>query len=231
MPPRPPAEIEICVDTPDGLAIAAAAGADRIELCAALALDGLTPGPGLVGLARAAPVPVMAMIRPRAGDFVFGAADTEAALADIAHMRAAGLAGVVLGASLPDGRLDTGTLAQMVQAAEGLDLTLHRAVDITPDPFAALEDAIALGFTRVLTSGQARTALAGADLLARLVRAARGRIGIMAGAGVRADHAARLLATGVTALHGSFRGGDGLPDRDEIARLRAAVTRAVSAGG
>jgi copper homeostasis protein len=220
---HPPCEIEVCVDTPEGIGIAARAGVDRIELCAALALDGLTPGPGLVRLARTAGVPVLAMIRPRAGDFVLGAADRAAALADIAYMREAGLAGVVLGASMPDGRLDTGALAEMVEAAAGLDLTLHRAFDITPDPFAALEEAIALGFARILTSGQAPTAQEGGELIARLVRAARGRIQIMAGAGVRADHAARLATTGAGALHGSFRGTGATPDPEEIARVRAAI--------
>lgn len=226
MAPNPARELEICVDTPEALTIAMEVGADRIELCAALKLDGLTPGPGLVHLAREVPVPVMAMIRPRAGNFVFGPADMLAALEDIAHMRAAGLAGVVLGASLPDGRLDTGALARMVQAAEGMDLTLHRAFDITPDPFAALEDAIALGFSRILTSGQARSAIEGVGTLTQLVNTARGRIGIMAGAGVRADHAVLLLETGATALHGSFRGRNGLPDREEVARVRVALSRA-----
>jgi copper homeostasis protein len=221
-----PCEIEVCVDTPAGLDIAVGAAADRIELCSALALDGLTPGPGLVRLARDVPVPVMAMIRPRAGDFVFDPGDLRAALEDIAHVRVAGLAGVVLGASLPDGGLDTPTLARMVDAAAGLDLTLHRAFDLTPDPFAALDSAVALGFTRILTSGQARAASEGADLLARLVEAADGRIGIMAGGGVRAAHAARLKATGVVALHGSFRDDRGLPDAEEIARTRAALATA-----
>lgn len=228
MPAYAACEIELCVDTPAGVAQAIHADIDRIELCAGLALDGLTPGPGLVRMAAAVPVPVMAMIRPRAGDFVFTASDGEAALADIAHMRAAGLAGVVLGASLPDGRLDTDVLAQQIRAAAGLDLTLHRAFDITPDPFEALEQAIGLGFARILTSGQAPDAVAGADLLAGLVRRARGRIQIMAGAGVRAEHAARLAATGIGALHGTLRGADGLPDLDEIARLRTALARGAS---
>lgn len=218
-----PIEIEICVDSPAGLAAALAVRPDRIELCSALALDGLTPWPGLVRMAAGAEVPVLAMIRPRAGDFVFGTADRAVALSDIEHMRAAGLAGVVLGASRPDGRLDTATLAAFVERSAGLDLTLHRAFDVTPDPFAALEEAIDLGFSRILTSGQAPTAPEGAGLLARLVEAARGRIAIMAGAGVRATHASSLAATGVRALHGSFRGADGLPDTAEIARLRAAL--------
>jgi copper homeostasis protein len=184
----------------------------------------------MIRLAAGASIPVMAMIRPRAGDFVFGTADRAAALADIAHVRAAGLAGVVLGASLPDGRLDSETLGTMIAAASGLDLTLHRAFDLTPDPLAALEQAINLGFSRILTSGQARTALEGADVLAELARAATGRIQIMAGAGVRANQAARLAATGAGALHGSFRGDDGLPDPNEIARLRAALSSAPRAG-
>jgi copper homeostasis protein len=229
MPHPVPLEIEICVDSPEGLAAAIAARPDRIELCSALALDGLTPGPGLVRMAAAAGVPVMAMIRPRAGNFVFGPADRDTALADIEHVQAAGLAGVVLGANLPDGRLDTAALAAMAQQSGGLDLTLHRAFDVTPDPFAALEEAIGLRFSRILTSGQAATAPEGATLLAELVRAARGRIAIMAGAGVRAEHAAALAATGVQALHGSFRGADGLPDAAEIARLRAALAPAAGA--
>jgi copper homeostasis protein len=221
--PSPCREIEICVDSPAGLAAAVAARPDRIELCAALALDGLTPGPGLVRMAAGAGVPVMAMIRPRAGDFVFGAEDRTAALADIEHIRSTGLAGVVLGASLPDGRLDLTTLGAFIAESAGLDLTLHRAFDVTPDPFDALEEAVDLGFSRILTSGQARTAPEGAELLARLVEAARGRIAIMAGAGIRAAQAHALAATGVPALHGSFRGADGLPDGAEIARLRAAL--------
>lgn len=224
--PSPPCAIEICVDTPAGLAVALGADIDRIELCAALALGGLTPGPGLVRLAMGAPIPIMAMIRPRAGNFVFDADDLSAALADIAHMRAAGLAGAVLGASLPDGRLDEHTLAQMVEAATGMDLTLHRAFDVTPDPFEALELAVRLGFSRILTSGQAESAFSGADLLEHLVQAACGRIEIMAGAGLRADQAERLATTGVGTLHGSLRGADGMPDTAEIARLRVALTSA-----
>ena len=153
--------VEVCLDSAEGLAEAVAGGADRIELCAALAVGGLTPSAGLMQAAARCPVPVLAMIRPRAGDFVFSPAEVAIMLADIAAARAAGLAGVVLGASLPGGRLDRAILARLTDAASGLDLTLHRAFDLVPDIAPAIELAADLGFRRILTSGQAATAAEG----------------------------------------------------------------------
>lgn len=200
------ASLEVCVDTPDGLAAALQGGADRIELCSALDLGGLTPTPGLIAAARTASVPVRMMIRPRAGGFVTSAADRAAMVAEIDAARAAGLEGVVLGASRPDGTLDAETLAELVAAARGLGLTLHRAIDRTPDPLAALETAIGLGFDCVLTSGGATRATEGVAMLRQLQTRAAGRIVVMAGGGVTADNAAALrAATGVTWLHGSAR--------------------------
>jgi copper homeostasis protein len=122
---------------------------------------------------------------------------------DIAAARAAGLAGVVLGASLPDGRLDGVALARLAGAARGMDLTLHRCFDLVPDMWAALEEAVVLGFRRILTSGGAATAEAGAGRIAALVAQAAGRIVIMPGAGVTADNVTRLLGLGTGELHGS----------------------------
>lgn len=198
--------LEICVDTPEGLATAIAAGADRIELCSSLELGGLTPSPGLMALAGASPVPVHAMIRPRQGGFVYGAQDLAAMHADIAAVRAAGLAGVVLGASLPDRSLNEPMLAGLCGEAVGLARTLHRAFDLVPNRKAALELAVALGFERILTSGGARDALSGADALSALVRQARGRISIMAGGGIRPGNVAGLVGrTGVGEVHASAR--------------------------
>lgn len=198
--------LEICVDTPDGLASAIAGGADRIELCAALELGGLTPSPGLIAAARSAPVPVFAMVRPRAGDFVFGPRERDAMLADIAAMRAVGLAGVVLGASRRDGTLDAETLGVLSESARGLGLTLHRAFDLAPDQEAALETAVALGFHRILTSGAAPSALEGSHRIRELMAAAGERLAIMAGGGVRPDTVADLVAvTGVAEVHASAR--------------------------
>ena len=196
--------LEVCVDDAAGLAAAVAGGADRVELCSALELGGLTPTPGLMALAAKAPVPVRAMVRPRPGDFVFTSADVEAMLGDIAAIRVAGLSGVVLGASLPDGRLDTETLRILVAASAGLGKTLHRAIDLVPDMAEAVEQAVALGFDTILTSGGASDILAGADMIALAHRIANGRLIVMAGAGVNETSAVQLSAkVKLQALHGS----------------------------
>ncbi|MDO5641020.1 MAG: copper homeostasis protein CutC [Paracoccus sp. (in: a-proteobacteria)] len=185
--------LEICVDDAAGLAAALEGGADRIELCAALGLGGLTPSVGLMALAARAPVPVMAMIRPRAGDFVWSPEERSVMQAEIAAARHAGLAGVVIGASLPDGRLDAETLAALMQAAGGMDVTLHRAIDLAPDGVKAMRLAADLGIGRVLSSGGAQTAGAGLDRLAGMARAAPG-ISVMPGGGVSAANAASFAA-------------------------------------
>ncbi|MGB8815229.1 MAG: copper homeostasis protein CutC [Paracoccaceae bacterium] len=196
--------IEVCVDSLAGVAEAVAGGADRLELCAALAVGGLTPSAGMMRAAAGCGVPVYAMIRPRAGDFVFFAGEVAVMLADIDAARAAGLAGVVLGASMPDGRLDVGVLAQLVAAAQGMGLTLHRAFDLVPDMAEAVEVAVGLGFERILTSGQAVTAVAGIEGLARVFDLAAGRIGVMPGAGVSAATVGKLRARlPLREVHGS----------------------------
>jgi copper homeostasis protein len=195
--------LEVCVENSAGLKEAVMGGADRIELCSALALGGLTPSAGFMVEAAACGLPVMVMIRPRAGDFVWSEAEVAVMEADIAAAGEAGLAGVVLGASLPDGRLDVRVLERLVAAAQGMDLTLHRCFDLVPDMGAALEEAVALGFRRILTSGGAMAAEAGAARIAALTRQAAGRIVIMPGAGVSAGNAARMLGLGTRELHGS----------------------------
>lgn len=195
--------LEVCVDTAEGLAEAVAGGADRIELCAALALGGLTPSAGLIALAARCGVPVMAMIRPRAGDFVWSEVEVAMMEAEIAAVRAAGLQGVVLGASRPDGRLDWTVLQRLAAAAQGLELVLHRCIDLTPDLGEALEQAISLGFHRILTSGGERTAEAGAARIAALVKQAVGRIAVMPGSGVNPGNAPMLKGLGISEIHAS----------------------------
>jgi copper homeostasis protein len=209
--------LEVCVDSVPGLEAAVAGGADRIELCAALGLGGLTPSVGLMQRAAGCGVPVMAMIRPRSGDFVWSEGEVLAMVADITAARSAGLAGVVLGASLADGRLDVGLLRRLVTAARGLDLTLHRCFDLVPDQKEALEAAVALGFRRILTSGGAVTATAGSARIAALVAQAAGRTRIMPGAGVTAETAAQLLGLGTEELHGSC--SDLVPGTARLAEL------------
>lgn len=183
--------LEVCVDDAAGIAAAAEGGGDRIELCAALALGGLTPSAGLMALAAEAPLPAMAMIRPRAGDFVWSGAEVRAMKAEIEAARSFGLAGIVIGASCPDGRLDRDTLAAFVETAQGLDITLHRAIDLTPDPVGAIAICEALGIRRVLTSGGEKTALQGLDRLAAMTAAAPG-VTVMPGGGVNADNVSQF---------------------------------------
>ena len=199
--------LEVCVDSPAGLLAAVGSGAGRIELCAALALSGLTPSPGLMALAARQACPSFAMIRPRPGDFVYSPADVDVMRGDIDAARGAGLAGVVLGASRPLGDLDEEVLSRLVEHAAGLGLTLHRAFDLVPDFEIALERAVALGFQRVLTSGGKPTAVLGAAQIADLVIQARGRIAIMAGSGLDAGNVAAFVRrTGVREVHASCGG-------------------------
>jgi copper homeostasis protein len=235
--------LEVCVDTPEGLLAALRGGADRIELCAALGLSGLTPSAGLMRLAARQARASYAMVRPRAGDFCYSSMEFDVMRGDIDAVRAAGLPGAVLGASRPSGELDQEMLAKLIAHAIGLRLTLHRAFDLTPDPHAALEAAIDLGFERVLTSGGAKTAPLGAARLRELADQAGERIVVMAGGGVTAETIPALAAeSGLGEFHGSFKGplvmneraralgfvNTTLDDTDETAV--AAAVRALRAG-
>lgn len=196
--------LEVCVADPLSLAAAVAGGADRIELCSALELGGLTPSPAMMALAAAAPVPAYAMVRPRSGDFVFDAADCDAMLRDIDAIRAAGLAGVVLGASLPDDTLDARLLERLLHQATGLGSTLHRAIDLVPNFGEAVEAAVALGFERILTSGGCPTAIDGITNIAQAHAVARRRTIIMAGSGLTPQNVGTLLdSVPIAELHSS----------------------------
>lgn len=198
--------VEVCVEDAAGLAAAIAGGAGRIELCSALAVGGLTPSVGLMWLAARSPIPVYPMLRPRAGSFVYGAEEIDLIRRDIDAVAEAGLPGVVVGASQPSGALDLKGCAALVSHARalGLAVTLHRAVDLTPDLVEAVDAAVELAAERILTSGGARTAVEGAEVIAAMVSRAAGRISIMAGSGVNSGNAAELVRrTGVREVHGS----------------------------
>jgi copper homeostasis protein len=195
--------LEICVDDLAGMEAAIAGGADRLELCAALACGGLTPSRGLMACAAKAPVPVYAMIRPRSGSFVFSDAEVQLMIRDIETVKETGLAGVVLGASLVDGRLDCAALERLIAAADGLEITLHRAFDLVPDRLQALGEAKALGFRRILTSGGQKTAQQGLEALRQLVAASDGLVSIMPGGGVSCENLDIFAALGITEFHAS----------------------------
>ncbi|MGN5374865.1 copper homeostasis protein CutC [Sphingomonas hankookensis] len=203
--------LEICIDSVDGCEAAIAGGADRIELCGALSVGGLTPSAGLVALvvarAHAAGVRVHAMVRPRAGDFTYDRAERATAIADAQALIAAGVDGLVFGA-VRDDAIDTPAMLawlDAVRTARGdIDLTLHRAVDLLPDPVAAVDPALSLGFHRILTSGGATRAIDGVPTIRRMQARAGNRIVVMPGSGVKPGNVAELLAmTGAGEIHAS----------------------------
>lgn len=196
--------LEICVDDSAGLAAAVAGGADRLELCAALELGGLTPSAALIAQAVHSGCPTHVMIRPRAGGFVLAEGEADLMVEDIRLALAQGAAGVVVGALRPDGRLDRHALARFRDAAQGGAIVLHRAIDCVPDPVSAVAEAAALGYDKILSSGGARSAIEGLATLAAMVAEAGDRIAIIAGSGVTPANVARILAeTGVREVHGS----------------------------
>lgn len=195
--------VEVCVDTAEGLAEAIRGGAGRIELCSALELGGLTPSVGMMRRAAGAGVPIFAMIRPRSGNFVWSPDEIALMETDIEAAHRAGMQGVVLGASRPDGRLDTDVLGLLIGRAAGMGLTLNRCFDLVPDFSVALGQAIDLGFDRVLTSGGERTAVEGVDRLRRLINLAGDRITVMPGSGISAESVAQLQGLDLREVHAS----------------------------
>ena len=206
--------LEICVDTSAGLAAAQLDCVNRIELCAALGLGGITPSGGFIDQARLSRIPVFVMIRPRAGNFIFSPAEEAQMMRDIALVRQAGLSGVVLGAANASGGLDDSLLARLSRACGSLRRQLHRVIDMVSDPFHALDQAIDLGFERVLTSGQAIRAIDGVACLARLVDHARGRIDVMAGSGINPGNVGQIMhVAGIKSVHASCRKFAGVQDK------------------
>lgn len=183
------------METVAGAQAAQAGGADRIELCAGLALGGLTPGAGLVrAVKRSVSLPIVLLARPRRGDFVYDDGDFQALKADVEFARGEGLAGVALGVLLDTGEVDAARTQELVEAAgEHMEVCFHRAFDETPDQEAALELLAGLGVTRVLTSGGAPDVMSGLDRLVRLQQQAGDSVCVMPGGGVTAGNIRRLL--------------------------------------
>jgi copper homeostasis protein len=195
--------IEICVEGIDGLLAAQAAGADRVELCASLVEGGITPSFGTVRAAlELATIPFHVIVRPRGGDFLYSEAEYRSMLADVRALSELGVAGVVVGCLDADGTIDEKRMSKLVQAARFLNVTCHRAFDMTRDPAEALEALIRSKVGRVLTSGQRDTALEGMALLADLVRQAGKRIIILGCGGLDPTNIAEVRErTGLSEMH------------------------------
>ncbi len=187
--------------------LAADNGADRIELCANPHEGGTTPSYGMMKAARKSThIQVFPIIRPRGGDFLYSNAEFEIMKDDIKAAQDIGCEGIVIGILNEDGIVDIERNQELVELANGLDVTFHRAFDRVKDPISSLEQIIAIGCNRILSSGLHPSANEGSSLLRTLVRQADGRIKIMPGSGVRADNIVQLAKdTGATSFHSSAR--------------------------
>ena len=195
--------IEVCVDSVASAVAAQQGGADRIELCSDLIEGGVTPSAGLIEVVRAnISIGLQVIIRPRGGDFYYTQEEVEIMRRDIAVAKDLGADGVVLGMLNAEGHVDVDGTRQLVESARPLNVTFHRAFDMSADLFRALEDVCATGADRLLTSGGEQKCLQGAETIARLAQTARGRIIIMAGGGIGHHDAASIIKrTGVREIH------------------------------
>lgn len=234
--------IEICAANLESALIADQSGADRIELCSALDVGGLTPSAGLIQLVlKHLTIPVCVLIRPREGHFCYSKVEIDAMVYDIEACSDWGVQGVVVGAAMADGRIDWHSMRDMSQAAGAMSKVCHRVFDFCPDPFEAVDRLVDLGFDRILTSGQATNAMAGATMIRQLIEYADGRIVVMPGGGVSPANIADIVgSTGAKEIHLSARKMTDLPaghvpipgldqayyvsDPSIIAAIRAAVT-------
>lgn len=200
--------IEICANSVQSALMAQEGGAYRVELCAGIPEGGTTPSHGEISVAATllSATLLNVIIRPRGGDFHYDEIEQDIMLADIEFCKKVGVNGVVFGCLTSEGNVDLTVMQRLMKAAEGMEVTFHRAFDMCRNPHEALEEIISLGCHRVLTSGQSSNALEGAELIATLVKQAGGRIIIMPGCGVRPDNIRSIAdITGAEEFHLSAR--------------------------
>jgi copper homeostasis protein len=199
--------LEICIDGVASARAALAGGADRVELCANLPEGGTTPSAGMIRAVRTAfPGGLMIIIRPRGYDFLYSDDELEVMRHDVHVARELGADGVVIGCLTAEGRVDAARCQRLLDAAGSMDVTFHRAFDMTRDLGEALEDILALGIKRILTSGGQPDVPAGMATIVKLVRQSAGRASIMPGGGVTPENLAEIVsATGVQEIHLSAR--------------------------
>ena len=203
--------VEACCASVEDVLEAEKAGCARVELCSAMALGGLTPSVGMIkAIKKVSKIPIMAMNRPRSGGFCYTDAEFEMMKEDTKALIAAGVEGLVFGILREDGTVDSERCKEMMRliSYESMKLpkrvqtVFHRAIDVTPDWRAAIEELIEISYDRILTSGQVPDANDGAQTIANMVKAADGRIEIMPGSGVRKESFKELAqATGVKSVH------------------------------
>ncbi len=199
--------LEVCVDTIQAAMIAEKGGANRIELCSALDLGGVTPsGPLISAVRRWIHLPLIVLVRSRAGDFFYEDLDRNLMVEEAKQALELGADGIAIGGLVASMDLDVTFLRSIVNALPKCQLVMHRAFDQVREPLLALESLVELGFTRILTSGGPNMAIDGVDALHRLCECAQGRIEILPAGGVGPSNALEILTkSGAEQLHGSFR--------------------------
>jgi copper homeostasis protein len=195
--------LEICCSSLEDALEAQAGGADRVELCSALELEGLTPSPAAITQAESRlRIPYVCMIRPRPGNFFYSNTEFKVMQEDARFALDHGAAGIVFGILNPDGTVDVPRCRTLAELAGKRETVFHRAFDLVPDPIRALDELIRIGITRVLTSGQCNTAAEGSGLIRSLIEHAGGRIEILPAGNIRPENVRDLLArTGCQQVH------------------------------
>ena len=195
--------LEICLDSVESAINAQRGGANRVELCAALPEGGATPSAGMIAAVRkAVSIGLQVMIRPRGGDFCYSADEFGIMQRDILIAKQLGANGVVFGMLDLEGRVDRPRMQQLIELAQPLKVTCHRAFDMSSDFERALDDLISLGIDRVLTSGGQKSAIDAMPTLKQIVQRARGRISVMACGEVSITNVKAVVNyTGVTEVH------------------------------
>lgn len=199
---------EVAIESIQEANAAASLKANRVEVCSALDLGGLTPSFALIeACGKFEHTEAHVMIRPRAGSFLYSNDELNVMKQDIVAAKEAGAHGIVFGALTKHNELDVAQVESILETAKSLNLetTFHRAFDFVPNPLETLDTLVELGVNRILTSGQKPVAIEGIDLIAELVQYAQGRIQIMAGSGVNSSNAQQLLETGIDAIHFTAR--------------------------
>lgn len=196
--------LEICIDSFASALAAKNGGADRLEICSALALGGTTPGTSLVEQCiNELGMSSMIMIRPHDGGFVYSEDDLRTMIGSIKVAQSVGATGVVFGALTRDRKIDQEVCQRLLEAADELETTFHRAIDVVTEPLESLALLEQMGFDRVLTSGQKPTAMEGSKLIHQMVQQSAS-IRILAGSGINAANVTELIEfTGVREVHAS----------------------------
>ncbi|MFN3168605.1 MAG: copper homeostasis protein CutC [Phycisphaeraceae bacterium] len=229
--------LEVCVASLRDAAVSASAGAARVELNSALELGGLTPSPALVELvvetAQSLRCEVIAMLRPRPGGFDYDEHDLRVMQRNIALLLQLGVDGVAFGVLHRGGTIHAQACRELIAPVHnaGRQAVFHRAFDLTPDPFVAIDTLIQLGFQRVLTSGQQPTAPEGAGLIGELIQHADRRIEVLPGSGIRPDNVTQLVKqTGCTQVHASLSTEipDGSGSANPVLRFDATPARGMN---